>query len=366
MPSEKPKTHRMSAWLKTKAEGNAASSTISPASDSSKPAVSKKGKSKKQRPKTMAELADKYQLYQQAVQHPRKEVRNLDSIYRKLNSRYLDSGSRRASSGTGPRKDGCNTEVKTSRHKDKECEDDTDGEYVGRRQAYSLREDFCGTAVLCMEWVSSSPSATRYAYGVDIDPEVIEYASEHTIGRDSHGLTSDDRIKLVCADVFDVHGDDSKIQGRHEAARSGISRVRNIGTFRYYFRQGNFDMLRNTTRFSLSFRMQDGSMLKDCFTYDFRVYSLCELREAMLEAGFDDVCVWISAKDSMEELDESESESESERENKNEDESENESDHERSRKKKDSPDFGAFEELILPAEMPESFNAYVIGVKLPA
>ncbi|KAJ1737776.1 hypothetical protein LPJ72_000182 [Coemansia sp. Benny D160-2] len=414
MPSEKPKTHRMSAWLKTKAEGNAASSTISPASDSSKPAVSKKGKSKKQRPKTMAELADKYQLYQQAVQHPRKEVRNLDRIYRKLNSRYLDSGSRRASSGTGPRKDGCNTEVKTSRHKDKECEDDTDGEYVGRRQAYSLREDFCGTAVLCMEWVSSSPSATRYAYGVDIDPEVIEYACEHTIGRDSHGLTSDDRIKLVCADVFDVHGDDSKVQGNkhtgnrtvprtdiiasfnfgicyfhkrqdlvrylkhslgnlndfgllfcdlfggHEAVRSGISRVRNVGTFRYYFRQGNFDMLRNTTRFSLSFRMQDGSMLKDCFTYDFRVYSLCELREAMLEAGFDDVCVWISAKDSVEELDESESESE--RENKN----ENESDYERSRKKKDSPDFGAFEELILPAEMPESFNAYVIGVKLPA
>ncbi|KAJ2537542.1 hypothetical protein EV175_006690 [Coemansia sp. RSA 1933] len=92
--------------------------------------------------------------------------------------------------------------------------------------------------------------------------------------------------------------------------------------------------------------MQDRSILKDCFTYDFRVYSLCELREAMLEAGFDDVCVWISVKNSSDSLDDSEDEGGDE--------------------KCSSPDFSDFEELVSPAEMPESFNAYVIGVKLPA
>ncbi|KAJ1665932.1 hypothetical protein IW140_002860 [Coemansia sp. RSA 1813] len=389
-----------STWLKTRDN-----ETLSAACNRSK-AESKKGKTKRQRPKTMAELADKHQLYQQAVQHPRKEVRNLDSIYRKLSSRYLDH----SIGGSSPKsKKGQVAPEDSSENASGKSEDDTDYGYVGRRQAQSLREDFCGTAVLCAEWVNSASSANRYAYGVDIDPEVIEYAKKHTVEQqDSLDSAVDDRITLVCADVLDVHGDDNRAQedsehagerivprvdiiasfnyamcyfhkrcdlvrymrhslgnlndfgllfcdlfGGHEAVRSGVTRVRNVGSFKYHFRQNGYDLMRGTIRFSLSFRMQDGSMLKDCFTYDFRVYSLCELREAMLEAGFDDVCVWISTKNNLDSSDDSEKETES-------------SCSESEDGRRGSADFGEFEELVSPAEMPESFNAYVIGVKLPA
>jgi hypothetical protein len=39
--------------------------------------------------------------------------------------------------------------------------------------------------------------------------------------------------------------------------------------------------------------MSDGSKLKDCFEYDFRIWTLPELREALLESGFKHVWVWF-------------------------------------------------------------------------
>ncbi|KAJ2556159.1 hypothetical protein EV175_002107, partial [Coemansia sp. RSA 1933] len=189
MPSSKTKVHGMSVWLKT-AQNESEIAATSAACEESK-AKSKKGKPKKQqRPKTMAELADKYQLYQQAVQHPRKEVRNLDSIFRQLSSRYQGHLSRGDGGANSPKKRGHDVPENVD-----DEDDSTTHEYFGgRRQAQSLREDFCGTAVLCAEWVSSSLYANRYAYGVDIDPEVIDYAKKHTVGQEaSNSSATEDR-----------------------------------------------------------------------------------------------------------------------------------------------------------------------------
>ncbi|KAJ2831005.1 hypothetical protein J3B01_005518 [Coemansia erecta] len=88
--------------------------------------------------------------------------------------------------------------------------------------------------------------------------------------------------------------------------------------------------------------MKDGSMLKDCFTYKFRIYTLCELKEAMLEAGFNSVGVWIATKDEA-----------------------NNSDNDSSEEDGNKDEFGGFTEMNSAMEMPHSFNAYVVGVKLP-
>ncbi|KAJ2612442.1 hypothetical protein H4S08_002687, partial [Coemansia sp. RSA 1365] len=112
----------------------------------------RKQKADKKRPKTMAEMADKHQLYMQAVQNPRKEVRNLDSIYRTLSARYMTYEDRL---------------------------DDNGPLLCQRRGAMTLREDFCGTAVLCAEWIRARAVPDRRAYGVDIDPEVVDYAWKH-------------------------------------------------------------------------------------------------------------------------------------------------------------------------------------------
>jgi len=71
---------------------------------------------------TLASQADKYTLYQQAVQEPDHEVEFFDRVYR-------------------------------ARHK---------------RLPKVLREDFCGTFAVCCEWVKKPG---RVAIGVDLDPE---------------------------------------------------------------------------------------------------------------------------------------------------------------------------------------------------
>ncbi|KAJ2434770.1 hypothetical protein IWW41_001280, partial [Coemansia sp. RSA 2522] len=122
----------------------------------------------------MAELADKHQLYMQAVQTPRNEVRNIDVIYRTLSTRYQNCISK--------------TEANV------------------RRYALMLREDFCGTAVLCAEWVRTRSTAGRLAFGIDIDPDVIEYARNNVL------CTIDDpsKIRLVCGDVIEVGSNDTE------------------------------------------------------------------------------------------------------------------------------------------------------------
>jgi hypothetical protein len=72
---------------------------------------------------------------------------------------------------------------------------------------------------------------------------------------------------------------------------------------KYYFDQKSFDVLSNTAKCALSFRFKDGnfvvinqlfsgSALKNAFTYDFRVYTIPEVREALAEAGFKQTFIW--------------------------------------------------------------------------
>ncbi len=44
-----------------------------------------------------------------------------------------------------------------------------------------LREDFCGTAKMCCEWVSKR--GKNKAVGVDIDPEVLTWGKKHNLGK---------------------------------------------------------------------------------------------------------------------------------------------------------------------------------------
>ncbi|KAJ1937152.1 hypothetical protein EC988_007976, partial [Linderina pennispora] len=344
----------------------------------------------------MAELADKHQLYQQAVQKPRKEVRNLDTIYRKLCTQHLDHATKKLSANQSP-----------GESSDSGLDDPLHGH---RRHALTMREDFCGTAVLCAEWVRTNSSPERCAYGVDIDKNVIDYAMEHTVGGVGHYESSlGSRIKLVCADVMAVKGSESASEELHrvslprvdiiaslnyamcyfhqrqdlirylkhslknlndfgllfcdifggvEATKSGISNIRDLGSFKYYFHQHSYDLMNNTIRFSLGFKMRDGSVLKNCFSYEFRVYTVSDLKEAMLEAGFDDVSVWISprTRDGDEESDEdknSDSSEESDGEASScEDEGKDASDDSHGHSNSGQGDFEAFTEMKTRMEMP--------------
>ena len=64
------------------------------------------------------------------------------------------------------------------------------------RPARVLREDFCGTAALSGGWVLRSPS--NVAYGIDLDPVPLAWASKHRLSR----LNGASRVHLLRADVL--------------------------------------------------------------------------------------------------------------------------------------------------------------------
>ena len=99
---------------------------------------------------SQAAKADRHVYYERAVQEPDEEVQVLDLVFSKLRG----------------------------------------------RKPVSLREDFCGTALLCTRWVESDPA--RRAIGVDLDSDTLAWGREHRVR--PLGARAE-AVELVCADV---------------------------------------------------------------------------------------------------------------------------------------------------------------------
>ncbi|KAJ7540715.1 hypothetical protein O6H91_10G027800 [Diphasiastrum complanatum] len=70
--------------------------------------------------------------------------------------------------------------------------------YVGGRIPLHLYEDFCGTALICAEWVRGD--ARRTALGIDLDEETLIWGLQHNIGK--LGIDAHSRSRLLCGDVL--------------------------------------------------------------------------------------------------------------------------------------------------------------------
>ncbi|KAJ2674217.1 hypothetical protein GGI25_004434 [Coemansia spiralis] len=100
IPGNRNKARGASAWLKAAKSNNVPASAAnysngngngnSSSGTSVGKAETKKDRQRGHYHRTMAELANKHQLHQQAVQNPQKKVRDLDSIYHAPRSRYTD------------------------------------------------------------------------------------------------------------------------------------------------------------------------------------------------------------------------------------------------------------------------------------
>jgi SAM-dependent methyltransferase len=199
--------------------------------------------------------------------------------------------------------------------------------YRGRngRLALSLREDFCGTAQLCADWVLSDPGRT--AVGLDIDRPTLDWARRHNLPR---AAGANGRIELIERDVlkgtngrrFDViaalnfsyftfHERKtlvSYLRSVHDCLADGgfmlldmhggpdsqfkLEETTDFDDFDYIWEQDIFDPINNRAVCRIHYRFPDGSELRNAFTYDWRVWSIPELRDAAAEAGFSGVDVW--------------------------------------------------------------------------
>jgi SAM-dependent methyltransferase len=216
---------------------------------------------------------DKYDLYRQSVQSPETDVDFFKRVYKELR--------------------GSTAEV--------------------------FREDFCGTFLLSKTWVENRPQ--HKAWAVDIDPEPLEYGRHHYWNKMSLKAQKRLRIfegnvlsgKLPEADIaaalnFSYFAFKKRSQLRlyfanvvHSLRKKGlfvldvfggtqctdaIEDQQKLKGFTYYWDQENFDPVTNEAFFHIHFKIKGGKKVENVFTYDWRMWTIPEIRDLLEEVGF--------------------------------------------------------------------------------
>jgi SAM-dependent methyltransferase len=182
-----------------------------------------------------------------------------------------------------------------------------------------LCEDFCGTGALACAWVRSH--RCNQAFGVDLDPEPLAWGRRNNLGRLDRDQAS--RAKLVRGNVRNVHHPPvdviaafnfsfylfktrPELRAYFEAARGRLrpegllvldayggpetqerrAERRVCDGFTYVWDQAHFNPINHDTTCFIHFRFSDGSRLERAFRYDWRLWTLPELREILADAGF--------------------------------------------------------------------------------
>ncbi|MEM7454935.1 MAG: class I SAM-dependent methyltransferase [Planctomycetota bacterium] len=238
---------------------------------------------------TLAEKADKFDLYQKSVQSPEHEVEFFEQAFRES----------------------------------------------FKRKPYTLREDFCGTFSVCCEWVKSNPR--RKAMGVDLCGDTLQWGRDNNLAR----LTTkqQERVRLIEQDVrkrnrpkadvlaaqnfsFWIFKTRDLVVDYFRAARANLNSegimvmdmmgggdcyeegqvdkrkiLKGKRSFKYHWEQASFNPITRDASFYISFRFRDGSKLKRAFEYHWRFWTIPEVREMLAEAGFSNSYVYWELED---------------------------------------------------------------------
>jgi len=190
-----------------------------------------------------------------------------------------------------------------------------------------LREDFCGTAALCYEWAALSPK--HHAMGIDLDSQALQWGKRNLAPQ--HAPTSNNRVKLVCGDVMRNWRDKPNIicalnfsyfflktrpgllrylkSCRKSLKKNGLlvldafggpeylgphlDRRRNSSKrFTFWWEVENFDAISNQIKTHIHFKIDGEKIRKRVFSYDWRLWSIPEITELLLEAGFKKIEYW--------------------------------------------------------------------------
>ncbi|MBC8423674.1 class I SAM-dependent methyltransferase [bacterium] len=230
-----------------------------------------------------AATADPHWLYENAVQNPEAEVEFIDRVY--------------------------------------------SGEF-GRRPR-RLREDFCGTLNLGCAWVREREDNT--VVGVDLDGPTLDWGREHNV-RPLGAATS--RVTMIQDDVRNVSQPPAEVLAatnfswwgfhtreellgylrncRRSLMEDGMLMLdiyggpeaqvlqfeeRDCEGFTYVWDQDHYNPITHEYRCKIHFRFDDGSEITDAFEYHWRLWSVPEVRDLLLDAGFRKVEVYWEGAD---------------------------------------------------------------------
>lgn len=232
----------------------------------------------------MAQLADRHVLYENSVQDTPEEYRFIDRTFYKLRD----------------------------------------------RKAFSLREDFCGTAKMCCQWVKGRKQNT--AVGIDLDEKVLNWGKRYNLNELNDEQKS--RLELINGNVLTANHSPTDIimamnfsyfifKDRHTMknyfqtcrralnhggvlfldAFGGYDSFRELeeetkyGKFTYVWDQSSYNPITGELKCHIHFKFSDGSALKKAFSYDWRLWTLPEIQEMLADAGFANITIYWEGTD---------------------------------------------------------------------
>lgn len=198
------------------------------------------------------------------------------------------------------------------------------------KKASVFREDFCGTFQISCEWIRAKE--TNRALALDLDSEPLNYGKKNNLTK----LNSDEkkRLKVSRKNVISVTAPKADIVGAcnfsfyilkerevllkyfkavlrslnkngimilemgggpgfiHKIKERRSVNEKRTGKFTYIWDQKSFDPITHDAKYGIHFKFPDGSIMQDAFTYDWRLWTIPEIRDVALEAGFKDFHVY--------------------------------------------------------------------------
>lgn len=223
-----------------------------------------------------AKTADRHALYQAAVQCPEAEMNFVDAQFKRLRG----------------------------------------------REAARIREDFCGTGYSSCEWVRRRKGNT--SVGLDLDLATLQWGADHNVA--ALPEEAQRRVQLLRRDVrepgpgassgfdavlamnfsywifktraalagyFKVVRRSLKpdglffmdVWGGYESMKEQVEK-RKVKGFQYQWEQAGYNPVTGDLTCHIHFAFPDGSKIHRAFTYEWRLWTVPEIREVLLEAGF--------------------------------------------------------------------------------
>jgi hypothetical protein len=191
-----------------------------------------------------------------------------------------------------------------------------------------LREDFSGTGQTACEWTLRN--AKNHAWAIDLDSEVLEWGQLNVLPNTNNSK----RLNYVNADVrnsgiknmdiilamnfsYFLFMDRKTLKdyfisvrlslestgiffldafGGYEAAKE-LKEERECEGFTYIWEQAMFDPITSQMQCYIHFKTDDGVEFKNAFSYYWRLWTLPEIKELLIEAGFSNVDIYWEGTD---------------------------------------------------------------------
>ncbi|MCY4524525.1 MAG: hypothetical protein OXB84_07295 [Halobacteriovoraceae bacterium] len=200
---------------------------------------------------------------------------------------------------------------------------------IHHRQPLYLREDFCGTAAMACSWVRQSEK--HQAWGIDLDKEPINYGIQNHYAKLDN--PEKNRMQYIKGNVMDNHHfkadvvvafnfsyqifkkrRDMLAYFRHvkkgltsqgiffidifggTETRQELEEKTKHDNHTYYWDCDQYNPITHEALYYIHFRTR-GVKYKKVFKYDWRLWTMAELKEIMEDAGFSKVLTYWEGED---------------------------------------------------------------------